>query len=195
MADSKNITLKKAKIKDNLFLEVEYSEQAEDGTNTVKKDCSAPVHDDLKKAFKKLNIHLALLCEQVIEPSKGGISVTKGLEAENAILLDPDEDFAFTKDGWQLISKMACKGFTIGGSGDNEGVTLIGTRTLSNDKALNLVSPFTKWEEDYNPYSYSSELSQIIEECKHEVKEYLFNGKHQPDAQMSLEFEAESTEA
>lgn len=45
--NSMAITIKKAKIKDNLFLEAEYSEQVQDGTNLVKKDCTAPVHDDM----------------------------------------------------------------------------------------------------------------------------------------------------
>ena len=50
MAD---VTIKKAKIKDNSYLEVEYSEVVKDGTNSVKKDCTAPVHDDLRRSFRR----------------------------------------------------------------------------------------------------------------------------------------------
>lgn len=190
-----NITIKKAKIKDSLFLEVEYSEQQEDGVNSVKKDCTAPVHDDLKLAFKKLNIHLALLCHQVnTATGKGAINILKAFEEEVTHQLDPEQEYTFTAAGWEIVKAHYCSGFTIGGSGDNEGVVLVGKRELSNGKTLNLVSPFHKWEEDAYPYAYISELGQIIEECKHEVHAYLFEGKHQPDAQLSL-FEGDEEEA
>lgn len=149
------IQLKKAKIKDSLFLEVEYSESIADGTNTVKKDCTAPVHDDLKNAFSKLDDHLCGLCYQYNSISELDIENTKA------------------------------KGFTIGGSGDNEGVVLIGSRDLDDGSVLNLVSPFKKWDSDYEEIS---ELSEAIETCKHEVKLYLFEAKHKPEAQQELPF-------
>lgn len=181
-----NVTIKKAKIKDNLFLDVEYSEIVTDGTNSVTKSCTAPVHDDLKKAFKKLTIHLGLLTEQ-ISVAKGKGSVTADFDSERVLhLFDPGLEFHFTETGWNIIDSMYCSGFTIGGTGDSEGVTLIGRRTLSNSKVLNLVSPFQKWEGDMYDYNYSSELSEIIAECTGEVKLYLFEGKHQPEAQLSL---------
>jgi hypothetical protein len=146
------IQLKKAKIKDSLFLEVEYSETIADGTNTVKKDCTAPVHDDLKNAFAELDDHLSRICEQWTTNNR--------------------------------FDETQCKGFTIGGSGDNEGVTLIGSREIKYG-VLNIVSPFTKWDSEYENII---ELGEAIETCKHEVKLYLFEGKHQP-AQQKLPFE------
>ncbi len=180
-----SITIKKAKIKNNLFLEVEYSEKQKDGTNTVKKDCTAPVHDDLKLAFKKLVPHLAVVCGQThIASGKSATSVAIAFpEEELKWQLDPDENFAFTLGGWELVSKHFIVGFSIGGSGDSEGVTLTGYRELKNEKVLNLVSPFTKWDDDYE---LASELGEVIEECKSEVKKYLFEGKHQPDVQGDL---------
>ena len=79
-----------------------------------------------------------------------------------------------------------CHGFTIGGSGDHEGVCLVGYRGLDSGKYLNLVSPFTKWSDE--EYEYISELGQIIEECKHEVRLYMFEGKYKPEAQQELPF-------
>lgn len=143
---AERIQLKKAKIKDSLFLEVEYSETISDGTNTVKKDCTAPIHDDLKNAFEKLDHFLEVACEQ--------------------------------------DSACVCKGFSIGGSGDNEGVTLIGSRDVDMG-VLNLVSPFIKWD---STFSGRVDLSEAIEACKHEVKLYLFEGKHKPEAQQELPF-------
>lgn len=143
------IQFKKAKIKDGLFLEVEYSETITDGTNTVKKDCTAPVHNDLINAFEKLNEHLQRLCGQ-------------------------DDE-------------CICKGFTIGGSGDHEGIVLIGSREVDFG-VLNLVTPFIKWD---SSYSEITELSEAIEACKHESLLYLFEGKHRPDVQQELPFEGE----
>lgn len=143
---NERIKLKKAKIKDGLFLEVEYSEIVTDGENTVKKDCTAPVHDDLKNAYEELNSHLQDICQQNDE--------------------------------------CICKGFSIGGSGDHEGVTLIGSRDVELG-IINLVTPFVKWDASYDRIG---DLSEAIEVCKHEVKLYLFESKHKPDAQQELPF-------
>jgi hypothetical protein len=179
-----SITIKKAKIKNELFLEVEYSEKLNDGTNTVKKECTAPVHDDLKLAFKRLNVHLALLCEQVyIATGKAGIEIQKGIGEEIAWQMDPNNDFTFSQPSWNIIRGMYCSGFTIGGSGESEGVTLIGYRLLGNDKVLNLTSPFQRWGDSYE---FDSKLGEIIEACKHETYQYLFNDKHKPNAQLSM---------
>lgn len=143
-----NITIKKAKIKDSNFLEVEYEERVLMGHNDVKKTCDAIVHDDMKNAFAKLSQHIENICEL---PNHTNISA---------------------------------KGFTIGGSGDHEGVCLFGSSSLDLG-VMNIVTPFIKWDGDY---SYASELGQVIEECKAEVTAYLFEGKRQPDAQQSFDF-------
>ena len=79
-------------------------------------------------------------------------------------------------------------GFSIGGSGDNEGVTLIGQKKLSTEKILNITTPFEKWEG--SEYSFISELADAIESCKHEVEQYL-NGKMAPPAQQELDLMVE----
>jgi len=183
-----SVSIKKAMIKSNLFLSVEYSEQMNDGSNNVKKDCTAPVHDDLKAAFKQLHIHLALLCEQVPQPTAKGMGVVQAL-GEVAQGMDPDGNFRFPEPVWQVLHKHFCNGFSIGGSGESEGITLIGYRELEAGKVLNLTSPFQKWDGDNRMYSFDSELAEVIENCKNEVHLYLFEGKHQPEAQLDM-FEA-----
>lgn len=143
-----NITIKKAKLKDSMFLEVEYEERVQLGHNDVKKICDAVVHDDMKAAFKKLSNHIENICEL------------------------------------SNHSDITAKGFTIGGSGDHEGVCLFGSSTLDLG-VMNIVTPFVKWDSDYHGIS---ELGEVIEECKAEVLAYLFESKHQPNAQTSLEF-------
>lgn len=181
-----NVTIKKAKIKDSLFLTAEYSEVIAAGTKSISEDFTAPVHEDLKRAFKKLTIHLRLLTGQVNEAT-GKSALHADYDPERTLVLfDPDMDFQFTEKDWDIIDSLYCAGFSIGGSGDSEGVTLIGRRTIREGKVLNLVSPFQKWENDSFDYPHSSELSQVIAECIGEVKLYLFEGKHQPDIQISL---------
>lgn len=149
-----NITIKKAKLSKDLFLDVEYEEDLKDSTDTVTKKCTAVVHDDLRHAFNRLNEPLAELCEQM------------------------------DKEGAYDITNVFAKGFSIGGSGDSEGVTISGSRVLSTGKKININTPFTRWDDE--DYGSISELGEIIEACKAEVKLYLFEGKHQPDNQLSL---------
>lgn len=60
------ITVKKASIKEFLFLEVGYDQQISPTiTDKFKRNSTAPVHDDLKAAFKMLDLHLALICEEI----------------------------------------------------------------------------------------------------------------------------------
>jgi hypothetical protein len=144
---SRRYEIRKAKLKDENFLEAEYNETLPDSSNTVKKDCTAAVHVDLKEAFARMDSILLGTCEQ------------------------PED------------STVGCTGFTIGKDGG--GATLIGYRELSTGQILNLTSPYTKFEDN-------GELEHAINVCKSEVLQYLFEGKHAPDAQMSLEFPDEN---
>jgi len=182
-----NVEIKKAKLKSDMFLEVEYSEVVEDGTNNVKKECTAAVHDDLKKLFRRLPAHLAMLCEQVKELHDGtGVAVNFDSERPNLLLCDPELLYRFSERDWNIIDNTTCTGFSIGGSGDSEGVTIYGRRELGNGKVINLVAPFQKWDNDSFNYGNTSDLSEIIEAARYEVHQYLFEGKHAPDMQLSL---------
>jgi hypothetical protein len=59
-----NVNIRKAKIIDGLFLEVEFVESTSSGSNKVKKTCTALIHQDLQNAFDLLDAHLAKVCEQ-----------------------------------------------------------------------------------------------------------------------------------
>ena len=154
-----NVTIKKATIKDNNYLSVEYTEQQPDGFSTIKKECKIPVHDDLKLAFSALSNHLANLT------------------------------FQHDKKGKLCYESTACKGFSIGGNGDSEGVTLTGVRTLDSDKSLNISSPFQRFDSDLFDYKHMDDLIEKINICKYEVIEYLFNGKHAPENQLAMPFD------
>ena len=111
------IEIKKAKIKDGMFLEAEYSERQPDGTsNSVKISSGHVIHDDLRAAFNDLDETLAQFTQQYDK-------------AKN------------------VLGEVKLTGFIIGGNGDSEGVTMIGQRTLETGKMLNITSPFSTWAE------------------------------------------------
>lgn len=167
-----DVKLKKAKIKDDLFLEVEYSEDLPGHSRKdTKLSCTVPVHDDLKEAFAKLHTHLAILCDEVKAPKSSQFN-----EANY-----PD----FT-----------VRSFSIGGTEENTGVTISGAKE-GKYGTVNLNTPFTKYESD--DYPFVSQLAEDINTCEHEVMQYLFEGKKAPDAQLEMEFgeeeEPENVEA
>ena len=153
------VKIKKAKIKDLLFLDVEFTE---DMPGFSKKDtkltCTVPIHADLIKSFENLNRHLAYLCDEIKAP--------KLKDFETA------ETPTFT-----------ARGFSIGGSDENEGVTISGSKD-GLFGLVNLNTPFTKFEGV--EYPFTSHLMADIEAAIYEVEQYLFFGKKAPDAQLSL---------
>jgi len=148
--------IKKAKLTKGRTLEVELTEINDDNTeNEVTKKCSQLVHDDLINAMDKLKFHLAHMCD-----TKESDSCTE-YEADNV----------------QALDRIKITSFSVSGSADNEGVCLVGSRKIGQ-KVLNLISPFTEYENEDDQYQFGQELAIDIEALKHEVNEYLFNGKY-----------------
>lgn len=66
-------------------------------------------------------------------------------------------------------------GFSISENSEGGGVTIVASKTLTNGKVLNLVSPFTDFfSEDY---SLSEELQIDMNDCVREVELYINEGK------------------
>jgi hypothetical protein len=157
------VKIKKAKIKDGLFLDVEFTEDLPGHSKKdTKLSCTVPVHEDLLKAFEKLPKHLAILTDALAKPSK-----VKKLEEWE------DEE----------LTKFAVKGFSIGGNDENEGVTLSGSKK-GEYGLINLNTPFQKWEA--SDYKHIGDLGSDINDCIYEVEQYLFEGKKAPESQLSL---------
>lgn len=132
--------------------------------NTVTVDGNNIVHGDMKAAFKNLVGHMAILCE--LREAK-----------ENSL---PDE----LKD----LSTVEVTGYSIGGTDEDEGVTLIGKRFLQSKKVLNLIAPFTKYNNDNEEYPFAFELMNAIEACNYEAEQYL-TAKKWAIVQQELQFE------
>lgn len=147
----------KASVK-NDRCEVSYKKQFVEGNynNEVNEKCPQIVHSDLKKAFNRLVLHLIMVCEQ---PEAGKIDI------ENIHEIDLEE-----------FHNYVVTGYSIGGSDESAGVTIIGQKLLRSGQVLNLISPFIKFE-DSEAYSLAGELYSDIQGCDCEVCEYMFNGK------------------
>ncbi len=158
-----NVKIKKAKLKDDLFLEVEFTEQLPGHSKKdTKMTCTVPVHEDLKDSFQNLHKHLAVLCDEV--KAKG-----KSLEK-------------FENDD---LNAFHVRSFTIGGSDENEGVTISGYKEGKYGD-VNLNTPFTKWESE--DYPFVNELSMMVEAAIYEVDQYLFHEKRAPEKQLAMDF-------
>jgi hypothetical protein len=170
--------IKKAKIK-GMTLEVEMEEiifpdNASPITNDVIKKSDQLIHEDLRAAFNKLKPHLVLICDQKEDTVIRLHTVGRDGSLEDQELIDD-------------LQMIGITGYVIGGSDENEGVTLIGSKK-SDLGTLNLISPFTKYAGDYKN---GNELASVIEACNYEVEQYLFQGKCAVK-QMELPFDGES---
>lgn len=121
-------------------------------------------HPDAIHAFDLLRGHLAIICDQ--------------REAFEKTLEDLDDDEL-------TIDKFKVTGYSIGGTGDNEGVSLTGNKKIRRGQVLNLTAPFTKFMDENDPYEYGHELSATILHASEEVIKYL-DGKIAPSAQGDL---------
>ena len=165
--DNKEIEIKKAKVKSGMFLAYEYSERTLLAQNNVAMSSDAPIHPDLENAFKKLVPHFALLTEEV---SQGIVAGTI------------EQNYPFH----ELLDKFTVTGFSLGGSGDSEGVVIIGNKELVTGKKVNFNSPFqTFYDDSSEAYPYTHELKQDVNAVIYEVEQYM-EGKQADPPMKSL---------
>ena len=148
----KDPVIRKAKITDKLFLHAAWDQEMPGHANkSFDLDSTVPVHQDLKDAFSKLNIHLGMMSDYIPWPKN----------AQDLAAIEAPTDFY-------------CRSFSIGGSGEAEGVTLSGSKDgyLGN---ININTPFQRFVN--TEYRFMGELSAIIQECITEVEQYIFHGK------------------
>lgn len=152
------ISIRKAKITKHQTLEVEFDRENDDQTTTgVDEAHENLVHPDLQDAFAKLIPHLAKICDL---RESDVIGTGKGKFAIDAV---PMEHF----------SKISVTSFSIGGSGDSEGVTITGNKKLNASQVFNMNTPFQKYEDEMGDYKYGSELAEVVQNCVYEVEQYL----------------------
>lgn len=118
-------------------------------------------HEDFTKALKALTPFLFELCEM-------GIVTHTDAELDGALLKDYEST--------QIV---------FGGSGESYGCTLVGKKTLTGNRVLNLVAPFISFIDD-DRYMHVDKLQVAAMKAYNEAVEYI-NGKTAPDPQMELE--------
>jgi hypothetical protein len=167
--------ISRAKITKTTCVEVDYDQtitiQQADSEKPLELSGECPykgrniAHQDLIDAFRLLHPHFAILCDLK--------------EVNNMTLHELENNL-------NKIDNIGVRSFSIGGSGDNEGVTLSGFKKIGN-KMINLNTPFTKFDDENDPYTNMVELQHVINVIIEEVELYL-DGKVAPDAQMSMDF-------
>lgn len=117
---------------------------------------SSMVHEDMIEAFKKLNVHLAII-DDAFKYSGKELTSIDNLE---------DTDIA---------GLFAVTGFKITGSEENEGIILVGEKWVSHG-SIALETP--KMTSGSN-YPFFTELKESVDHARAEVEEYM-NGKSAP---------------
>ena len=160
------IKIRKVTLKDDLFLDVEYTEELPGFSKADSKlSCTVPIHEDLKIAVQNLHTHLAVLCD------------------DKKILALPANT---------LIDGYFVKGFNVSGNEEDERASIIGFKEVKHGR-VNLITPSVKYST--SDYKFKSDLGEAITHAVYEVELYLFHGKKAPDAQLEMDFPAGDEEA
>lgn len=99
----------------------------------------------------------------------------------------------YNEEGALDSDRIVCRGFSIGSNG--EGVTLHGSRHLSNGKSFNFNSPFYKWSADQPELAFEEETNSLkgaVNTCRAEVIKYLFKHKYQPEIKIEEDEEIDA---
>lgn len=170
-----NIEINSAKLKGSGVTHCEYSyeQKTESAHEAIGVSSDAPVHDDMRLAFRALVPHLAFICEEVDNSNE----LIEIMDRYNGLIEDGADTVLMTR-----LAKYKVTSFKCTGTGDTAGIILSGQKKLITDKIVNLNTPNLKWDDDYQ---FSQELYAAIERCKTEVLHYM-EGKQAPEVQGSL---------
>lgn len=170
--ERKTIEVTGADLVDQMFCNYKYKHTVGPNTvNSVSTKSELPVHSDLVLAFRKLDPHLAVICEEVAP------SAIKSIEFIPAI--DPVSD---------IIRKFLVTSFRLDGTDDNMKVVLAGTKALSSGEVIKLETPKVALDASY---PFATELTSTIQDLVSEVEQYM-KGKKADEPQQELPFGEES---
>ncbi len=177
------IEIKKAGIISGLFLSYEYEQTDPSAKNNNKTKSDAPIHDDLRNAFRALIPHFAYMCEEITDKKlieKAIKSPEKYLESAETSL-HPD------------FLKYSVNEFSLIGKGDSERIKISGSKRLESFKYISFTAPEVFL--DTSGHEFINDLNDAVETLKSEVLAYM-EGKQAPKAQIEMfagheEFEEE----
>jgi hypothetical protein len=165
-----NVVVKKAEIRSSLFLSYEYDQKDAEVSNSIKTASDAPIHDDLRNAFKALIPHFVFICKE---------------NTDEKIILDaienPDDYFGFKDEvKHEDLLNYRVYGFQLGKN--DESVTISGAKFLTLGSEIAFTTPKIKFD---STYKFVSELQQAVDTLKQEVLEYM-SGKQAEKAQLEM---------
>lgn len=167
----------------SLFCHFKYLHEVQENTSdevSIKR--KVPIHEDLRNSFKALNPHLAAICEEVAHEQITDIENIPEIDETEGAENDPIAE---------KLSKFFVTGFQIEGSGENEGVVLTGSKTLSTGDEVALKTPRIKWED--TKYHFIQELRIAVDAAISEVEQYM-GGKQAPRIiQTEMDFDEDET--
>ena len=168
-----NIVIKKAGIRNSIFLSYEFEQKDADVNNTIKTSSDAPIHDDLRAAFRALIPHFAFICEEITNEDL----VQAAIERPESYLEDRENSASldFFKFYVNELSIMDKKGLNF--------VTISGNKQLTNGDIVSFSAPAI--DLDGGSYKFTYELNQAVEVLKIEVLAYM-QGKQAPKAQLEM---------
>lgn len=201
----KQINVTKVTISQGMFLKVSYKELLPDSDERSHPNvsCSAPVHEDLAKAFVNIKPHLALICEEIDtnefisaipEDQRSEDMVVEMGELVNAVKatrgrkqlpLIPNPNATDEDDNIMnnfILNTVEFKNI----SGVN-GIVLTGEKRLSTGKWMGL-GPSPVIKENDPEYKFLSDLLQLGEILKYEVGLYILENKYAPAPDPELPF-------
>lgn len=110
------------------------------------------IDEDLRNAFLKLNVHLAV-ADDIFKHSDVAIKSISSMHKH------------------ELAQLYFVTGFKMKGGEDNECIVLIGTKFLSTGSRMSLESPKIPIDPS-SSYKWYNELKQAADDCRHEVMAY-----------------------
>lgn len=173
-----NIIIKKAAIRNSIFLYAEYDVRDLEVNSGNKSNFDAPIHEDLREAFRNLIPHLAFLCDQV-----------ENEELVREAIKNPEN---YLKDRESSVTEEFFKYYVNELTIDNKKniVVISGNRLLTDGDVLQLNAPPIFFQS--SKYIFIEELKENIELIKKEVVAYL-EGKHAEKSQLEM-FSSEEEE-
>jgi hypothetical protein len=157
IANGRSISITQAEIKDGFCLYIyDVIQGRAKGFNHKVKGIGI-VDDDMRNAFAKLNVHLAVIDD---------IYKHSNIELESTSTMHNDE----------LALLYMVTGFKINGGDDNEAITILGTKYLSAGSRMKLESPKIPID-GLSSYKWYNELKEAADKCREEVELYHY-GKY-----------------
>lgn len=169
------IVIKRAAIVSSLFLSYDFELTDSNTKNNSKTKSDAPIHEDLRNAFRALIPHFVYMCEEITDED----IILDAIEHPDKYFPQDEE----TESQYPQFLKYNVYEFGLSGKGDNEKLRISGSKRLENFKSISFTAPEVFL--DNTQYRFSTELNDAVAVLKEEVLAYM-EGKQAPKTQIEM---------